>query len=194
MENYLKVALFTAALLSALLSHDSSAKATQLTPIKPKIVGGELANEGDWPWMSALVYTFNEVSATLTVNNINYDSKAISQGIAGSATGMTVDCGLSDEPCDAAIDNICLIERGDINFSVKVENCQAGGGHGAIIYNNEDGNFNGTLGDDFTATIPVVTISQADGLALMDSVGEIASYALTNGFAVIIDVINCKCG
>lgn len=184
MENYLKVVLFAAALFPALLSHDSNANTTKLAPIKPKIVGGEVATEGDWPWMSALVYTFNEVSATLTVNNINYDSKIISNGIAGFASGITVDCGLSDEPCTAAIDNICLIERGDINFSVKVENCQAGGGRGAIIYNNVDGTFNGTLGDDFKATIPVVTISQADGLVLKNTIGEIASLNVAEGQAL----------
>ena len=184
MQNVSKTFLFFVSTLALFISVLTYATSAQISPIKPKIVGGEIATEGDWPWMSALVYTFNETTTTLSVDNINYDSQAFSGGVAGTATGVIVDCGIGDNQCDAATGNICLIERGDINFSVKVENCQAGGGIGAIIYNNEEGLFNGTLGDDFTGSIPALAITQADGVALIAIVGSTANLSVSEGVAL----------
>ena len=142
MQYHLKIDIITASLCSVFISDFSAAKNAELRLITPKIIGGEQATETAWPWMSALVYTYNEVSTTLTVDNsnnesINYESQAFSGGISGSATGDTIGCGMGDDTsCSGATNKICLLERGDIDFSVKVENCQAGGGVGAIIYNN----------------------------------------------------------
>ncbi len=185
MKRFIKFAVLSASLSAILVSINITAKTTELTSVKPKIVGGEVATEGDWPWMSALVYTFNEISTSLTVNNISYESNAFSGGVSGSASGMTVDCGIGDAQCSDATGNICLIERGEINFSVKVENCQAGGGVGAIIYNNVDGLINGTLGDDFTGTIPVVAITQADGIILKNAIGTSASLHVAEESALV---------
>jgi secreted trypsin-like serine protease len=175
MKRFIKMAILSASLSAVLVSINISAKTTELNLVKPKIVGGEVATEGDWPWMSALVYTYNEISTSLTVDNINYESEAFSGGVSGSASGITVDCGIGDAQCVDASNKVCLIERGEINFSVKVENCQLGGGIGAIIYNNIDGIISGTLGDDFTGTIPVVAITQADGITLKETIGATAS-------------------
>lgn len=184
MQNHLKLAVITALFFATTFSFNSSAKNVELLPIKSKIVGGEVASEGDWPWMSVLFDTTNEISTTLTVDTITYQSQPFTEGIIGSATGNTVDCGIGDIPCPDATDKICLIERGDINFSVKVENCQAGGGIGAIIYNNETGTISGTLGENFTGLIPAVSITQADGATLQANIGASASLTVAEGEAV----------
>lgn len=181
MNKFLKFAVF---ILTTSISVTTTAKTTELNLVKPKIVGGEVASEGDWPWMSALVYTYNDISTTLTVDNINYESQAFSGGVSGSITGAIVDCGIGNTQCDDATNKVCLIERGDIDFSVKVDNCQAGGGIGAIIFNNEAGYINGTLGDDFTGTIPVVGITQAEGTTLKDSIGSTANLTVAEGIAL----------
>jgi secreted trypsin-like serine protease len=191
MQHFFKLILISAFLCVAFFSDNSSAKSTTLVPVKPKIVGGiEVDTEDKWPWMSALVYTFNDVSTTLTVDALNYNSEAFSGGVISNASGVTVDCGIGDEQCTDATNKICLIERGDINFSEKVENCQAGGGIGAIIYNNVEGIFSGTLGEDFTGSIPVVAITQADGDTLKANIGASASLTLIQG-AVIAQASTC---
>ncbi len=184
MQHYLKLAVISAFLCTIFISDNSFAKGSELIPIKSKIVGGEVANEGDWPWMSALVYTQNEISTTLTVDSINYASQAFSGGIAASATGNSIDCGLGDTQCSGATNKICLIERGDITFAVKVENCQAGGGIGAIIYNHEEGVISGTLGENFKGSIPVVSITRADGATLQANIGASASLTVIEELAV----------
>jgi secreted trypsin-like serine protease len=173
-----------AAFCVAFISDSSSAKSTELIPVKTKIVGGgEVASEDKWPWMSALVDTENELSTTLTVAETNYESQAFSGGVTGSAIGNTIDCGIGDSQCLDATAKVCLIERGDVNFSVKVENCQAGGGIGAIIYNNVEGPIRGTLGTNFTGTIPVVSITQADGVILQTNIGASANLTVIEGTA-----------
>jgi secreted trypsin-like serine protease len=178
MQQSLKFVVITAFLHIIFISNTSFAKNTELLSIQPKIVGGVAANEGDWPWMSALVYTSNDISATLTVDTINYASQPFSGSITGNAAGNTIDCGIGNTPCSNASEKICLIERGEIDFSLKVENCQAGGGIGAIIYNNVDGNLNGTLGKNFSGTIPAISITKADGASLKANIGTSASLTV----------------
>jgi subtilisin family serine protease len=85
-------------------------------------------------------------------------------------TGITAtayDCGLGN-PADfpsAVSGNIALISRGTLFFSEKVNNAMAAGAIAAVIYNNANGNFLGTLQNSGN-WIPALAISQADGLAL----------------------------
>lgn len=155
-----------------------------------RIVGGEESVQGDWPWMSALVYTYNDISTSLMVNDQEFTTQAFSEGPGGSASGAIVSCGIGDSQCADATDNICLIERGEINFSEKALNCEAGGGVGVIIYNNVEGQINGTLGEGFNGTIPVVAVTQEDGTALLDLVGETASISVAAS-AELVQASNC---
>jgi subtilisin family serine protease len=73
---------------------------------------------------------------------------------------------------------ICLIQRGTYDFGVKVSNCQASGGVGAVVYNNVAGSFGGTLGTAVT-TIPSVTASDTEGAAMKTQLGQTATVAVT---------------
>ena len=59
---------------------------------------------------------------------------------------------------------VVLIERGVVFFRDKVTNAAAAGAVGAIIYNNEDGPFSGTLGEE--SEIPALAVSLGGGIGL----------------------------
>ena len=145
-----------------------------------RIVGGEKAIQDNWPWMTAYVITFNELATSLSVNDVIYETRSFTSGVGGQASAEIIACGIGDAVCADATSKVCLIERGDVNFSVKADNCEAGGGIGAIIYNNEElGNISGTLGEEYAGTIPVVAITREDGLTLLEQVGSIASLSVS---------------
>jgi subtilisin family serine protease len=104
-----------------------------------------------------------------------------------SATAPLADFGLGDTIDPAMNGNICLIQRGDITFAEKVQNCEASGGLGAVIYNNVPGPLLGTLAGAVTH-IPSVGADGNDGPALLAKVGqtttvtvEVSNYALFDG-------------
>ncbi len=87
------------------------------------------------------------------------------------ATGLTravYDCGggLSASSFPAGVrGNIALIERGDITFNEKTIHAQNAGAAAVAIYNNEPGNFSGTLGNA-GSWIPVISLAREDGLQI----------------------------
>ena len=179
---------------SALLFVCASSAATQSPLIasnkvstqfaETRIVGGEQATKENWPWITAYVGVYTDFLTSLSVNDVVYDTRSFSSGgpgqAVGQAIGQIISCGIGDVICADATGKVCLIERGDINFSEKADNCEAGGGIGAIIYNDkEEGNFSGTLGDKYAGAIPVVAVTREDGLILLEQVGNIASLSVS---------------
>ena len=73
---------------------------------------------------------------------------------------------------------VCLIQRGTYDFAVKVNNCAASGGVGAVVYNNVAGSFGGTLGTTVT-NIPSVTASDTEGAAMKNQLGQAASVGVS---------------
>jgi len=85
--------------------------------------------------------------------------------------GMARSQDISNEAFDWELENkIALIERGEISFEEKVTRVKSFGAIGAIIYNNETGNFRGTLGSSQQDPIPVFSIAREDGLHLIDQI------------------------
>ncbi|MCP4020615.1 MAG: M20/M25/M40 family metallo-hydrolase, partial [Desulfobacteraceae bacterium] len=102
-----------------------------------------------------------EGGSILSPNTIGYSP-------AGVFTSEIVLCGLgypSDFPPEVA-GRIALIQRGELYFSEKTANAAAAGALAVIIYNNEEGNFFGTLGA--IGDISAVSISLEDGEYLVE--------------------------
>lgn len=124
-----------------------------------------------------------------TAGGNNYTTNEITfTGRTAGVSGAIIDCGLGDtgDFPPAVNGNIALIQRGTLNFSVKVANAMTAGAKAAIIYNNVSGNFLGTL-QTAGNWIPSLAITQADGqaikaaLPLNGSVTANGSYQFLNG-------------
>jgi serine protease len=101
---------------------------------------------------------------------------------AGSASGVSVDCGLGNVPGDfppQVAGQIAFIRRGAATFAVKAANAAAAGAVGVIIANNVPGNFSGTLNG--SSSIPVVAISMEDGNALQTAGAVTVSISTSGG-------------
>ena len=72
-----------------------------------------------------------------------------------------------------------MIERGVVSFAEKVQACEAGGGVGTVVYNNEPGVLLGTMGD-YVASIPAVGVSDTDGAALLGQIGNNTTVGVTD--------------
>ncbi len=112
---------------------------------------------------------------TVEVNGTTYQANHIEFSARGTASGSLVDGGLCDSS-GAWSGAVVLCERGNISFFDKVVNVQNGGGTAAVIYNNEPGNFYGTLGEGNSSNIIALSLSQEDGQALVTgSLGQTAN-------------------
>lgn len=110
--------------------------------------------------------------ASVTAGSTAMDAYPIDDAGLTSGNGLSAyafPCGKGLIPSDFPTQvnkNIALIERGDNTFREKVYNAQNAGAIGVIIYNNQSGNFLGTL-QEAGSWIPAVAISQENGKSLV---------------------------
>jgi len=103
---------------------------------------------------------------TVTVDGVVYAGGHIEFSARGTASGVLVYGGL----CDSAgswSGKVVLCQRGDISFYAKVMNVQNNGGVAAVIYNNEPGDFSGTLGEGNSSSIIGISLGQELGQFLV---------------------------
>ena len=117
-------------------------------------------------------------SSSLSVGGVAYAPGAMDGSPKKTATAPLADFGLGNAVNPAMSGKVCLIARGTVDFATKVNNCQASGGVGAVVYNNAAGGFGGTLGTTVT-TIPSVTASDTEGAAMKAQLGQSATVAVT---------------
>ena len=103
--------------------------------------------------------------SSLTVDGVVYSGYQLEYAPSGGITGVLVDGGLCDTTGDW-FGKVVLCERGDITFLEKVMNVQNSGGFAVVIYNNVEGSFLGTLGEEGDY-IYAISLSQEDGQFLV---------------------------
>ena len=109
-------------------------------------------------------FTFNPIP--MTFSGITQDGPLISQL-------EFVGLGRAEDVSNSAYDwdlegKIALIRRGEITFKEKVDRVNSFGAVGAIIFNNVEGAFGGTLQEAQENPIPAVSISQNEGESLLE--------------------------
>lgn len=110
----------------------------------------------------------DEISPTavsFAANEMTNSPTAIVSGVEIEDAGIA--CGAL--PAGSLTGKAAFIRRGSCTFATKVANAEAAGAVGSVVANNAPGNFFGTLGA-FFASGPSVTISQADGDALLNDI------------------------
>eukprot|EP00934_Nitzschia_sp_Nitz4_P007133 Nitzschia sp. Nitz4//scaffold6_size259037//115506//118046//NITZ4_001071-RA/size259037-augustus-gene-0.290-mRNA-1//1//CDS//3329556884//7123//frame0 len=92
-----------------------------------------------------------------------------------------MDCGLALTTCENADGKICLIKRGDIQFTDKSNNCYNGGGVAAVIYNNiADEILYGYVGS--AVSIPTFAITLEEGNAVAEAIDEGVTASMTSEY------------
>jgi len=86
-------------------------------------------------------------------------------------------CGTGQSLCSNCSGSICLIQRGTNTLAEKVLNCQNAGGVAAVVYNNLNGGFTGSLGTTATK-IPSACISNTDGATALGQVNNRAQVVV----------------
>ena len=133
--------------------------------------------------------------------------------VTAPVTAVDLDLGVgnaSSSGCEAddfigfPAGNIALMQRGACTFAQKANNAEAAGAVGAIIFNQgnaEDGSrdvlFGGTLSSDFTADIPVVSMTYTLGAALSEVEGlelSIGTSTLRTPFTTVNVLAESKWG
>jgi serine protease len=116
------------------------------------------------PWAS---------NVALAVGGATFSGLSMEGSAGGTATGLLANGGL----CSSAgnwTGMVVLCQRGSITFRDKVRNVARGGGVAAVVYNNVEGNFSGTLGNA-PVDIVAISLSQADGQAALAYLGQSAT-------------------
>lgn len=126
------------------------------------------------------------VQSSLAVGATSYAAGDLEGSPKASGSGALFNFGLGSSTDAGAAGKVCLVQRGSVDFAVKVANCQASGGVGAVIYNNVAGAFGGTLGTTVVG-IPAVTASDTDGAALLGRLGQTATVAVAASHYALFD-------
>lgn len=128
------------------------------------------------------VASFNNSHTNVSAFRVSPDGKLIGYSGATAAppaplmgsfplvrtgTATTEDDACAPLPAGRLAGRVALIRRGTCGFTVKVANARAAGAAGVVFYNNVPGRLPVTVaGAVLPVTIPVVSITQADGVEL----------------------------
>ncbi|WP_435581288.1 M28 family metallopeptidase [Amycolatopsis thermoflava] len=118
--------------------------------------------------------------ADVPITVMTYTASTPEGGITAPLAVVPVDATPGCEVTDytGVAGRIVLVSRGGCTFAQKQAAAADAGAVAAIIYNNEAGPLNGTLGDPAAARIPTGGISQADGQALSGQNGATVTLDL----------------
>jgi hypothetical protein len=111
-----------------------------------------------------------DFGAALTVAGVSEDIIAAADAANADGPATTDACSQLDNAAEVA-GKVALVDRGTCLFTEKARNVQAAGAIGMVVVNNvADASALGMAGDDATITIPVVSITQADGATVRASI------------------------
>ncbi|MFP3989390.1 M28 family metallopeptidase [Streptomyces sp. E11-3] len=129
----------------------------------------------DFTYIETLAESMSVVSPEqrdVDIFAMSYTKSTPEGGIEAEVAAVPVDedgttgCEADDFASGTYTDKIALIKRGGCTFAQKQEMAADAGAVAAVIYNNGEGNLNGTLGGPDAGKIPTGGITLAEGEAL----------------------------
>jgi Zn-dependent M28 family amino/carboxypeptidase len=105
------------------------------------------------------------VERDLRPEALDYSPSTPQGGLTGTLVAAGDGCQAND--FGGVSGRIALVERGTCFFAVKAVNAERAGAVAVIVYNNEPGPVDATLGSPTTTRIPAVTVTQALGRQLV---------------------------
>ncbi len=159
---------------------------------------GTIGSPGRNPNAITVGATYNNVTSslvsTLEINEKQYQVipmlgiDAIAEPVRGSIVFGSYGRNQDLESTDI-VDSVLLVERGSdidgelVYFTEKEFHAANAGAKAVIVYNNEPGLYLGDVSesftlDDYSPRIPIVSLSQKDGLEIRESIGEITEGIL----------------
>ena len=110
-----------------------------------------------------------DFGAALTIAGVSGDLIAAADAENAEGPAATDACSTLDNAADVA-GKVTLVDRGTCTFVDKARNVQAAGAIGMVVANNvADTSTLGMAGDDTTITIPIASVTQADGATIRAS-------------------------
>ncbi|MFY0543287.1 M28 family peptidase [Brevibacillus sp. H7] len=112
----------------------------------------------------------------------SWNLSSLTYASSGQGSGSLLDCGYGTEEGFRSRDargKVALIKRGKIPFSEKVRNAAAAGAVAAILVNDRPDHDGGTLGEPLDAAVPVVMVTQEDGIKLRERLKESETLQVT---------------
>ncbi|CEG28537.1 M28 family peptidase [Bacillus sp. B-jedd] len=126
----------------------------------------------------------NNVSGILDIGGVNLKPYVMTGSYSGEVTAEVVNAGkaFAGTVPDSVRGKIALIERGDITFIEKIQNVFDKGAVGVIMYNNT-GTSNAFGQAAYGQNIPAVSITRAQGLALVEQLknGPLTAHIKVTG-------------
>jgi subtilisin family serine protease len=92
--------------------------------------------------------------------------------LAKTGTPTTANDGCNPLPAGSMTGNAVLIRRGTCTFYQKAFNAQSAGASAVVLYNNSAGRFSPTVAGSPPITIPVVAISDTEGVAINNAIAS----------------------
>ncbi|OZM73251.1 amidohydrolase [Amycolatopsis antarctica] len=132
---------------------------------------GYLVSRQEFPFTfsETLAQRLTVAGADVPITVMTYSPSTAEGGLTAPLAAVAPDATPGCEVADYGdvTGKIALVQRGSCSFGEKQVAAADAGAAGVIVYNNEDGPLNGTLGDPSLARIPAGGVSKADGEALI---------------------------
>jgi len=121
-------------------------------------------------------------TSVVHASDFSYPAQKVSGAPTNDISGMLVNCGPGNYICSAANGEICLMVRDETSLETMVENCENGGGVGAVIFDAVQGS-NRVRYQNWRANsnIPAVGVQHLAGVELLENINTWVYIGLSTG-------------